>query len=271
VIPEQPWNSSQYGLTIETLNGGAAPGSTNIVGGSGGASNAAICSGNNYDPNTGACLSTPSGYPKPAWQVAQGVPADGVRDIPDVSLFASSGANASYYPICATDGDCQPASNGGTQQISGIGGTSASTPAFAGMMALVNQKYGAQGQADFVLYPLSQQFPAAFNDVTNGNNTVPCDITDKTPNCINVANPVTVAVTDANGATVNITEGEIGTGSTADYNAGVGYDLASGLGTIDANQLVTNWGKVKFATSTTTLTPSQTTFNHGTPEHLHLE
>ena len=146
-------------------------------------------------------------------------------------------------------------------QFSGVGGTSASAPAFAGIMALVNQKYGRQGQADFVLYPLSKQFPAAFNDVKNGTNSVPCEIFPSvTTNCIAVSNPVTI--TDSNSNTV--TEGQIGNGTTVEYNAVAGYDEATGLGTIDANQLVTNWGSVKFTTTTTTLTPSSTSFTHGT-------
>jgi hypothetical protein len=214
---------------------------TSIAGGSGGASTV---------------------YGKPAWQSGKGVPADAVRDLPDVSLFASNGANASFYPLCAVDGDCQPVSSTGTVQISGVGGTSASAPSFAGMMALVNQKYGRQGQADFVLYPLATQFPAAFHDVTVGTNSVPCEISPgATPDCISVSDALTV--TDPNLG--EATEGEIGTGTTAEYNATAGYDLASGLGTIDANQLVANWGSVKFAATTTTLVPSATTFTHGTP------
>jgi subtilase family serine protease len=55
-----------------------------------------------------------------------------------------------------------------------VGGTSASTPAMAGIMALVNQKYGRQGQANFTLYPLARQFPAAFHDVTLGSNNMTC-------------------------------------------------------------------------------------------------
>jgi trimeric autotransporter adhesin len=235
VIPEQPWNASQYGLTISTLLAGSSPTSTSIAGGSGGKS---------------------SLYAKPAWQKGAGVPADNARDIPDVSLFASSGANASFYPECFEDGDCQPATSGSVQ-ITGVGGTSASTPAFAGIMALVNQKYGRQGQADFVLYPLATQFPAAFHDVTAGTNSVPCAISSV--DCIAVTNPVTV--TDPNLGTA--TEGQIGTGSTAEYKAATGYDLASGLGTVDANVLVNDWNKVTFTSTTTTLTPSKTTFAHG--------
>jgi len=256
VIPEQPWNSSQYGLNITDYY--SETGATTIAGGSGGASSAAVCAAG-YN-SSGACTGSLTGYAKPAWQSGTGVPADNVRDIPDVSLFASSGANASYYPICYQDGDCQPVSSGGTVQIYGVGGTSASSPSFAGIMALVNQKYGRQGQADFVLYPLAAQFPTAFHDVANGTNSEPCAYSPSSPNCIAVTNPITV--TDPNLGTA--VEGQLGTGTTADYNATAGYDLASGLGTVDANVLVTNWGNVKFATTTTTLTPSSTSFTHGT-------
>ena len=241
-IPEQPWNDSPYGDTISTLQGGASPLSyTSIAAGGGGSS---------------SIYTT-----KPAWQTGFG---DTARDLPDVSLFASNGSNVSYYPICADDGDCQPVSSSGMMQISGVGGTSASAPSFAGIMAMVNQKYGRQGQADFVLYPLAKQVPAAFNDVRNGTNTVPCDLTDATTNCAPAPNPITLEYTDSNGNLVEILEGMIGTGTTAWYNAVAGYDEASGLGTIDANQLVTNWGSVKFTTTTTTLTPSSTSFTHGT-------
>jgi subtilase family serine protease len=240
-IPEQPWNASQYGLNIYSEY--ASYGDTDIVGGGGGAS---------------AVYTT-----KPSWQTGFG---DTVRDLPDVSLFASSGINGSYYPICATDGDCQPVSSGGTVQIFGVGGTSASAPSFAGIMALVNQKYGPQGQADFVLYPLSKQYPAAFHDVTVGTNSVPCEISPTvSTDCIAVSSPITISVTYSNGTTGNVTEGQIGntTTLTPEYNAGVGYDLASGLGTVDANVLVADWNKVSFSKSTTTLS-IPTSFTHGT-------
>ena len=127
-----------------------------------------------YNSTTGACSGAVTGYAKPSWQTGTGVPADSVRDIPDVSLFAADGPDYSYYAMCYQDGDCQPNSSGPVQ-IFGVGGTSASAPSFAGIMALVDQKYGRQGQADFVLYPLKAQFPAAFHDVTNGTNSVPCE------------------------------------------------------------------------------------------------
>ena len=260
VIPEQPWNESQYGLNILDFYG--LTGETSIAGGGGGASNSAVCS-KPYDSG-GNCTGALTGYPKPSWQTGAGVPADSVRDIPDVSLFASNGVNESFYPICYSDADCQPAASGGLVQFTGIGGTSASTPAFAGIMALVNQKYGPQGQANFVLYPLATQYPTAFHDVTNGTISVPCNINTTSfgydPfDCIAVSNPITVD--DPNLGTA--TEGQIGKG-IAQYNATTGYDLATGLGTVDANVLVSNWGNVTFKTSTVTLTPSLTSFVHGT-------
>ena len=234
VIPEQAWNNSQYGSNILV----STTGETTIASGGGG-------------PSTLGLVTGP--YLKPSWQTGNGVPADGARDIPDVSLFAASGANASYYPVCGSDGDCQPVSAGGSVQIEAVGGTSASTPAFAAMMALINQKYGRQGQADFILYPLATQYPAVFHDVVQGTNSVPC--AQATTGCINVANPVI----DID----NTHEGEIGKGTTPEYNATAGYDLATGLGSIDASQLVANWPNVTFAGTTTTLTPSSTTITHG--------
>ena len=136
--------------------------------------------------------------------------------MPDVSLFAADGLNYSYYAFCGgADGDCQGSSSGNPVQISGAGGTSISSPAFAGIMALVNQKYGRQGQADFVLYPLATQYPAAFHDVTVGTNSVPCNINTTSAgapplDCIAVSNPITV--TDSTYGTA--VEGQIGTGTT---------------------------------------------------------
>ncbi|MBB6142387.1 hypothetical protein HNQ77_000325 [Silvibacterium bohemicum] len=258
-IPEQPWNDSQYGLNA--INFFSADGTTTIAAGSGGASNCALGTGTASNGGWATCT---GGYPKPSWQTGAGVPADNVRDIPDLSLFAADGLNYSFFPVCAADGDCQSPSGSNPVQITGVGGTSGATPSFAGIMALVNQKYGPQGQANFVLYPLAAQFPAAFHDVTVGTNSVPCEfLPSATPGCIKVSNPITA--TDPNLGAAQ--EGQIGTGTTPEYNAGTGYDLATGLGSIDANQLVTNWGNVKFASSGVTLTSptAGTTVTHGSP------
>ena len=43
------------------------------------------------------------------------------------------------------------------------------------------------------------------------------------------------------------------------YNAAAGYDLASGLGSVDATQLVQNWSRVTFTPTTTSLTVNGST------------
>ncbi len=112
----------------------------------------------------------------------------------------------------------------------------------AGIMALVNQKYGRQGQANFTLYPLAQQQPAAFHDITLGSNSVPCF--QGTTDCVQNAS---------------------GHYATTVYSAGPGYDLASGLGSVDANVLVNNWNSITFKPTTTSLQLSSTSITHGMP------
>ena len=232
-IPEQAWNDSRFGLNIFTSS------TLTIAAGGGGPS---TCGNPTVNSSTGNVI-TCAPYTKPPWQTGAGVPADGVRDIPDVSLFAANGMNNSFFPTCASDGDC--ASGSTPVQITGVGGTSAAAPAMAGIMALVNQLHGPQGQADFVLYPLAKQFPAAFHDVTEGTNAVPCEIAPASPNC-------------------NAVGGQLSYGELSGYPATVGYDYATGIGSIDANQLVTDWSKISFTATTATLTPSSTSFVHST-------
>jgi subtilase family serine protease len=241
-ITEQPWNDG-FGLDIS-----GNPGNT-IAAGSGGASS--CVTGTDPDPTTGAFGTCTAGYPKPSWQAGTGVPADGVRDLPDVSLFAADGANSSFWPICDSNTVCNgpyPGSPAGSPvYVTGVGGTSASSPAMAGIMALVDQaQKGRQGNINPTLYALAKQFPHTFNDVTVGSNNVPC--VDGTPDCS--------ADTDNDGFY-----------SLQKYSAGPGYDQASGLGSINGANLLANWASVSGAgTATqTALTLSQSTFTHGTP------
>jgi len=222
-VPEQPWNQA-FGLDL--YDGGVyGPNQPTIVAGSGGAS---------------------VYHPKPGWQSGQGVPADGARDLPDVSLFAADGENDSFYPICLPEGGCN-GSNSASQEITAVGGTSASSPAMAGIMALVNQKYGRQGQANFVLYPLAVQHPSVFHDISIGSNVVPCR--QSSSSC---------TLSTANDNTTGLY-------TLGHYYAGAGYDQASGLGSVDANLLVQYWSSLNFTASNTSLNLSQTTFTHGTP------
>ena len=237
-VPEQPWNQP-FGLNLSS-GGVYNPNSPSIVAGSGGPSS---CS-TGVEGTNGTYASCIGGYAKPAWQSGAGVPADGVRDLPDVSLFAAAGENDSFYPICTGPGECVVSD--GDLTVGVVGGTSASSPSMAGIMALVNQKYGAQGQANFVLYPLSAQHPSAFHDVTVGSNVVPCQT--GSANC-------TLSTATDN------TKGFF----TLGFYAGKGYDLAAGLGSVDANLLVQYWNTLSFKSTSTTLGLNQTSFTHGTP------
>jgi trimeric autotransporter adhesin len=222
-IPEEPWNDST------TSNGDLAfnqplvsVGDTNIVAGAGGASS---CVTSTQSGNVVTCL---GGYAKPAFQTSL-TPADSARDLPDVSFLSGAGMYSAVWAVCG-EGDCVN-DNGqltSSSTISGVGGTSASAPAFAGMLALVEQKVGSRlGQADSVLYQLAaSQYSTVFHDVTTGNNSVVC--TTGSPDC------------GSNGFLTG-------------YDAGTGYDQASGLGSVDAAQLVSQWNSVALAGTTTAL------------------
>src|SRR5437016_5342940 len=244
-IPEQPWNHA-FGLNLAT-KGVYSSDSPTIVAGSGGASS---CT-SGVDDSNGSFASCSGGYPKPAWQTGIGVPADGVRDLPDVSLFAAAGANYSFYPICAFSNDCIPDEDG--VRIVGVGGTSASSPAMAGVMALINQKYGPQGQANFTLYPLAAQHPAVFHDISIGSNNVPCQ--SGTSSCTLSAR----------------TDNTNGFYTLGQYYGAAGYDQATGLGSFDAALLLEYWTSLHFTPTTTTLNISQTSFTHGTPVTVSID
>jgi len=233
-IPEVPWNDScaRNGLSACSSGNGL-----DIVAGSGGVSTL---------------------YGKPSWQTGSGVPSDQRRDLPDVSLFASIGsASESFYIMCQSD--ALPAAGTACNltnfefTFQGVGGTSVSSPAFAGIMALVNQEFGRQGNANYVLYALAKTSGASCNanagplpastcifyDVTKGNNSVPC--VGGSLNCSNrVAGGVGILVPSASP-------------TTPAYAAGAGYDLATGLGSVNAQNLVSNWSSVSFSPSITTL------------------
>src|SRR5438270_148361 len=137
-------------------------------------------------------------YTKPSWQVCVGVPATNARFVPDISLTAAG--HDGYLVV-----------TGHTSTVSGlssVGGTSASSPSFAGLMALINQKTGTSwGNANTKFYTLANAQYASggtvmFHDVTSGNNSVP---------------------------------------GVTGFSCGTGYDAVTGVGTVDANALVNNF------------------------------
>lgn len=235
VAPEQVWNNA---FGYNAVDGGVYdPNNSTIVAGSGGASSAALY------PGSGPA----TGYPKPFWQTGAGVPADKVRDLPDVSLFASNSQNYVAYPICANPGDCVNTASNGAVIITSVGGTSASSPSMAGIQALVDQATKSrQGQADVVYYALANKALAAkpFRDITVGGNDVPCYA--GTSNCMLYSGGQAKGQYAENG-----------------YAATTGYDRASGLGSLDVANLIANWSAATFRPSTTTLSISPVTFAHG--------
>ncbi len=240
-LPEQPWNDG-FGLNI---NGDPNAG-YDIVGGGGGASS--CVTGTNIDPTTGAIGNCTAGYPKPSWQSGKGVPADGVRDLPDVALFAAAGENLSFWPICTQPTDCLASQTpvGVSAVVTAVGGTSAATPAMAGITALLDQtEKGRQGNINYKLYAIATQYPNSFNDVTVGSNNIPC--VQGSPDCS----------LDTNGD---------GFYTLQHYAAGPGYDQASGLGSVNAANLFANWNKVTVSSGTTktALSLAKTSFVHGT-------
>jgi subtilase family serine protease len=263
-IPETTWNASCTNAFFEdarfrmsanpetNCNNSGALKLVVATGGSGGNSNCTT--------PTGTTVSTcAGGYTKPGWQAAPGVPTDGKRDMPDVSLFASGGFFGSFYILCEADiTNYIPCD---IDTFAGVGGTSASSPTFAGLLALVNQETGSrQGNANYVLYKLAAKQSASscnssigpastcvFNDITSGTIATPC-------------------VTGSLNCATSIAGDQIGI--LSGYQAGTGYDLATGLGSVNASNMVNNWNSAGRVPSTTSLTlngGNPVNIAHGTP------
>ncbi len=205
---------------------------------------------------------TCKGNSKPTWQQgAVGNPADGVRDTPDISMFAGDGIWNHYFLLCFTDpvdggGPCGP---NPADWPPGGGGTSFAAPIMAGVQALVNQKMRAkQGNPAPVLYKLAAaQFGGSgnascnaslgassgsscvFHDVTSGDTAQPC-----------------IGKVDC-----YLPSGTYGVLSTSDksfsvaYDAHKGWDFATGLGSVNVGNLVANWAKAAPARSDPADTP----------------
>ena len=245
-VPETPWNDSCAGSVafsslgytsgLSFCNSTAGAGLLDIVAGSGAPS---------------------SIYSKPSWQTGiTGIPNDGKRDLPDISLFASNGFWNHAILLCMSD-----AAQGGspcdyTNALdtfnNSAGGTSFTAPQFASIQALINQKAGSpQGNPDPIFYQLARAeygsssnpndnklaecnatkgnnigSSCIFHDVTVGDNAVPC-----------------YGAVNCYGASLN----DYGILSTSDtrlrqaYSAKRGWDFATGLGSIDITNLVNNW------------------------------
>jgi hypothetical protein len=275
-IPEIPWNDScgsflgaefegfsqTYG-SAGFCNSNIGEGNLTTASGSGGPSGCATGSPSTSGVVSGTC----AGWAKPSYQSVFGNPSDGVRDMPDVSLFAANGIWGHYYPFCFSD----PANGGAPctgapDTWAGAGGTSFSSPIMAGIQALVNQKTGArQGNPNPVYYSLAATEYGASGD-SSCNSTLG---NAASSSCIFY--DVTLGDMDVNClGTVNcyLPSGTNGVLSTSDgsylpaYGTTTGWDFASGIGTVNAANLVNNWPSALSAT-TTTLISSPNPANFG--------
>jgi subtilase family serine protease len=131
-------------------------------------------------------------YAEPAWQKGVSGAGGGMRMVPDVALSA---ADHDGYMICEN----------GTYWV--ISGTSAASPSFAGIMALVVESQGGKGQGNVNagLYPLANAGQSPFHATVSGDNSVPGVV-----------------------------------GFTANGGA---YNLATGLGSVDGALLVEGWNR----------------------------
>ncbi len=162
--------------------------------------------------------------------------------------------NGSAYALCIEAADCVNGAPGTLPYTAG-GGTVSATGAFAGLAALLVQAHGPQGNLDPTLYSVAAATPSAFHDVVQGTNTVACST--GSPNC-------------TNGFVYNVV------GHMA-YSAVAGYDPASGLGSVDAANLIANWRPANTATAAVTLTLTQpgsttpvTSIHHGDPVQVNV-
>ncbi len=187
-IPEIVWNETNDPYNVLHNN-------TDIVGTGGGAS---------------------ALFGKPSWQTGTGVPNDGARDLPDVAFSAAVFNDPYQYCSAETpDGVSQPeACTVSSFSDLQVGGTSLSAPNFAAMLAIIEQKNasGGLGNINIPLYSIAGGASASsvFNDVTIGNNIVPCIV-----------------------GTTDCTSGTLG------YVAGVGYDQTTGWGSVNGAALAT--------------------------------
>ncbi|MCU1336526.1 MAG: peptidase and in, kexin, sedolisin [Bryobacterales bacterium] len=154
-------------------------------------------------------------FPRPSWQSAPGALSADARAVPDIAL--SSAQHDGYL-----------ATSEGKGYI--FAGTSAAAPAFAGILALANQylisngiqTQPGQGNINPNLYALAGGTSGVFHDVVSGSNSVSCFAFTK-----------------------DCSAGSMG------YSAGPGYDLVTGLGSVDGSNLINNlaarWGSPAIA------------------------
>jgi hypothetical protein len=225
-IPEMPWDDAcANALISEVATGSFTPYGTagtcnnatfdvttsylSLGAGSGGPSNCATGEEGTNSQTSAIVSPQCQGWPKPSYQsgasltggqAVYGQPSDGVRDIPDVAMFAANGVWGHFETVCWSD---PSQTSGGAASCagapstwSGFGGTSVATPTMAAIQALVNQQTGEKwGNPNPIYYQIAQNqygtaggtflgsgcnsstgntAGCAFNDVTQGDIDLAC-------------------------------------------------------------------------------------------------
>jgi hypothetical protein len=265
-LPEIAWNDD---VELADAFGGTALSiqeSYQISASGGGVSNCSV--------QTADFSSCVSGFPQPSWQTVTIPGQASARFVPDVSLLASP--NFPGYIFCtpldqwinstSTASSCASSSggaagitaslaltSGGQSAPTVIGGTSASSPVFAAIVTMLNQYLGANGLGNInpMLYTLAHTpSNAAFHQVTSGTNVIYCE-----------------GDTPAGFPTAYLCPGLAGSTDTIGFDASnadgtTGYNLVTGLGSIDANKLFSAWAAARTGSSVT-ISPSATDVDEG--------
>ena len=216
-----------------------------------------------------------SAVSKPSWQrIVRGAAKDQSRDLPDVSLFAGSYGGYSWVILCTGYYPCTP---NFTQPVQLEGGTSLSSPMFAGIQALIDQGLSSaggavnQGNAAPTLYELARNEyggptgaapptlaacnadngtkgtgKCVFHNITDGGNSTQCvellSDNEVTPDCYFYGTIQNFegfyGPTKVGLTSSNATKYN---SSTAAYAAQPGWSAANGLGSVNATNLLSAW------------------------------
>jgi subtilase family serine protease len=209
---------------------------------------------------------------KPAWQrQIYNAAQDQSRDVPDVSLFAGAFNGATWVITCTAYYHCSPDFSG---SIALSGGTSVSSPMFAGIQALIDQGLADrgmpadQGNAAPTLYALAAQeygsatgqAPASlaacsadngtngtdncvFHNITSGSISSQCLQQSTSPEPIYTANCYYYGKVGYSelGLTTSDAVPTDYTPNNKAFSAQPGWSFASGLGSVNTRNLLIAW------------------------------